>query len=123
MIDFRASDLTARRSADCPRPNVSQRLEPHGARVEQKQAADKAFPKSDDFADHFQRHHAADDSRQRAENARFGAGRHGSWRRRFGKQATVGRIRRPSGPFSNGRNVVNEASNGPTAAVTSGFRS
>ena len=78
-------------------PRITQRLEPHRARIDHQQPSDQAFAEADDLADHFQRHHRAEDARQRAENAGFRAGRHRAGRRRLGKQAAIGRVARAVG--------------------------
>ena len=75
-------------------PRIAQRLEPHRAGVDHEQAADKTFTEADDFTDDFQRHQRAEHARQRAQDAGFGARRHGAGRWRLGKKTAVSRIAR-----------------------------
>ena len=63
----------------------------HAQRVEQQQTADEAVARAENQLDRFHRLDRADDSRQHAKHAAFGARRHQSRRRRFGIQAAVAR--------------------------------
>ena len=68
-----------------------QLAESHGQRVEQQQPADERFAFADDELQRFRRLNRADDSRQHAEHAAFGARRHQARRRRLGIQAAIAR--------------------------------
>ena len=73
-------------------PGITQRLEPHRSRIDHQQAADQPFAEADNLADHLKRHQRTKHARQRAENSGFSARRHSAGRRRFRKQAAIGRI-------------------------------
>ncbi len=78
-------------------PGIGQRLEAQRAGVDHQEAADQPFAEADDFADRFERHQRADHAGEGAENARLGASGKRAFRRRFGKQAAIGRVRPPAG--------------------------
>ena len=63
--------------------------EAHGERIEKQQAADEMFAHADDELQRLGRLNRADDSRQHAQHAAFGAGRNEARRRRLGIQAAV----------------------------------
>ena len=85
-----AGTLAAQRIARIE--SIVQRLEAHRAGVHHQQPPDQPLAEADDLADDFQRHHRAEHTHERTENAGLGAGRHRAGRRRLGKQAAVGRI-------------------------------